>query len=42
MTSGRLESLITMASESEKKVLNSIPNSTIVARFAAEPRGLPL
>jgi hypothetical protein len=40
MTSGRLESLITMACE--KKVLNSVPNSTIVARFATEPRGLPL
>jgi len=40
MTSGRLESLITMACE--KKVLNSVPNSTIVARFAAEPRGLLL
>ena len=40
MTSGRLESLITMACE--KKILNDIPNSDIVARFAASPRGLPL
>ena len=40
MTSGRLESLVVMACE--KKVLKSIPNSVIVDRFAAQPRGLPL
>ena len=40
MTSGRLECLITMACE--KKILNDIPNSDIVDRFAVSPRGLPL
>lgn len=40
MTSDRLESLIIMACE--KKVLNSVTNSAIVARFASQPRGLPL
>ncbi len=40
MTSVRLENLVIMACE--KKILNSISNSTIVARFATEPRGLPL
>jgi Domain of unknown function (DUF4371)/hAT family C-terminal dimerisation region len=40
MASERLENLITMACE--KKILKSLPNSVIVARFAAEPRGLPL
>jgi hypothetical protein len=36
LTSGRLENLVAMACE--KKILDSITNSTIVARFASEPR----
>ena len=40
MASKRLENLIIVSAE--KKVFNTIPNASVVARFADKPRGLPL